>query len=147
MNYLQSHGLHPKAIQGFILPCLLVFILLFLLLSPGLSRSSAARTIKLAGDGSAQEKPDISFVGLFHQTNLVSNLPGVALVEDRQLANPWGVALNSTSPFWVVNNNKDLATLYKGDVSGGPLVSNSALPSVGIPNVPTFAPAPSQPTG
>jgi uncharacterized protein (TIGR03118 family) len=102
---------------------------------------------KERASGSTQQAPELSFVSLYSQTNLISNVPGVALVEDRQLSNPWGVALNSTSPFWVVNNNKDLATLYKGDVSGSPLVINSAVPSVGIPNVPTVNQAPSQPTG
>jgi uncharacterized protein (TIGR03118 family) len=55
--------------------------------------------------------------------------------------------LSASSPFWVVDNESDRATLYQGDVSGSPLVVNSALPSVAIPNVPTVAQAPSQPTG
>ena len=69
------------------------------------------------------------------------------MVEDRQLVNPWGIGLNPSSPFWVVNNKTDRATLYKGDVSGSPLAGNAALPSVAIPNIPTLVPAPSLPTG
>jgi len=95
----------------------------------------------------SQQEPNISFVGSFRQTNLVSDVPGVALVEDPKLVNPWGVALNSTSPFWVVNNKADLATTYKGGASGSPVVPNLALPSVAIPNIPTVDQAPSQPTG
>lgn len=147
MNYLHYYRLRPNALHGLALPCLLVFIFLLLLLLPGLPKSFAARTNTRSRNHSAQEVPAVIFAGNYHQTNLVSNLPGVGLVEDRQLSLPWGVALNSTSPFWVVNNGGDRATLYKGDVSGSPLVGNSALPSVAIPNVPTFAAQPSQPTG
>ncbi|MEP6568958.1 MAG: TIGR03118 family protein [Acidobacteriota bacterium] len=95
----------------------------------------------------SQRAVDLSFVGLFRQNNLVSDVPGVALVEDPKLINPWGVALNSTSPFWVINNKADLATIYKGGASGSSLVPNLALPSVAIPNIPTVDQSPSQPTG
>jgi uncharacterized protein (TIGR03118 family) len=84
--------------------------------------------------------------GTYRQSNLVSDLPGVALIEDRLLKNPWGVALNDGSPFWVANNQTDCATLYRGDVSGSPLVRYPALPSVSI-NGPTLQPMPVVPTG
>src|ERR1041385_6668013 len=95
----------------------------------------------------SNQAPSLIFSGSYSQTNLVSDLPGVALVEDRQLVNPWGIALNSSSPFWVVDNKTDRATLYKGDVAGSPLAPNASLTAVGIPNTPTFVAAPSQPTG
>ena len=117
MNYPPSH--RPHRSTGYALPYLLVFVFL-LVVTPSLPKSEAARRINSTRTDSGQNIPAISFAALYRQTNLVSNLPGVALVEDRQLVNPWGVALNSTSPFWVVNNNNDLAALYKGDVSGGP---------------------------
>jgi len=112
MNYLYSHRLPRKALTGLALPSLLVFILLFLLLLPGLPKSFAARATKASRTNNAQETPAISFAGSYRQTNLVSYLPGVALVEDRLLRNPWGVALQSNSPFWVVNNKTDCATIY-----------------------------------
>ncbi|HEV2827152.1 MAG TPA: TIGR03118 family protein [Pyrinomonadaceae bacterium] len=118
-----------------------------LLLLPGLPHSFAGGANPPSRNTSAQGVPALSVGGIYHQTNLVSNLPGVALIEDPQLSMPWGVALNANSPFWVVNKGNDRATLYKGDVSGSPLVVNSALPSVGIPNVPTLVPFPSRPTG
>src|ERR1044071_4483379 len=93
------------------------------------------------------QQPSLTLSGSYAQTNLVSDIPGVALVEDRQLVNPWGVALNASSPFWVVDNKTDRATLYKGDVAGSPLAPNASLATVGIPNTPTFVAAPSQPTG
>jgi uncharacterized protein (TIGR03118 family) len=54
----------------------------------------------------------------FHQTNLVSDLPGIATITDPDLVNPWGITFSSTSPFWVSDNVSGKATLYSGDVSG-----------------------------
>lgn len=96
---------------------------------------------------SSQQAPALSLVGAYRQRNLASDLPGIALVEDPVLRHSWGLALNSTSPFWIVNNKTDRASLYKGDVSGSPLGSNAALPEVAIPNIPTVDQAPSLPTG
>src|SRR5262245_59560001 len=38
------------------------------------------------------------------QTNLVSDLPGVAMLRDTNLVNAWGVSFTPTSPFWVSAN-------------------------------------------
>jgi uncharacterized protein (TIGR03118 family) len=46
------------------------------------------------------------------QTNLVSDLPGVAQVTDPNLVNPWGISESSGSPFWISDNNSWLSTLY-----------------------------------
>src|SRR5205823_1911572 len=50
----------------------------------------------------------------YTQTNLVSNIPGLALVTDPSLVNPWGMAASGTSPWWVADNGTDLSTLYNG---------------------------------
>jgi uncharacterized protein (TIGR03118 family) len=50
----------------------------------------------------------------YQQTNLVSDLPGVAEVTDPNLVNPWGMSSSSTSPIWVSDNGSDQATLYNG---------------------------------
>lgn len=52
------------------------------------------------------------------QTNLVSDLPGVAAVTDPNLKNPWGIAFIPGSPFWISDNGTGLSTLYdaKGDI-------------------------------
>jgi uncharacterized protein (TIGR03118 family) len=50
----------------------------------------------------------------FTQTNLVSDLPGLAKTTDPDLVNPWGVSFSPTSPFWVSDNGTGLATLYNG---------------------------------
>src|SRR6266513_1902890 len=36
----------------------------------------------------------------FVQTNLVSDIPGLAANTDPNLKNPWGIASSTTSPFW-----------------------------------------------
>src|SRR5579872_2008949 len=46
------------------------------------------------------------------QTNLVSDLPGVAQNTDPQLINPWGIASSGGSPFWISDNNAGVSTLY-----------------------------------
>jgi uncharacterized protein (TIGR03118 family) len=68
----------------------------------------------------------------FIQTNLVSNLPNIAKVQDTNLQNPWGLSRSSTSPWWVSDNNGNVATLYNGNGTpfppGSPLVVNIPKP-------------------
>jgi uncharacterized protein (TIGR03118 family) len=58
----------------------------------------------------------------FTQTNLVSDIPGMAKTTDPNLANPWGVSFSSGSPFWISDNKTGLATLYDGAGDIIPLV-------------------------
>ena len=46
------------------------------------------------------------------QTNLVSDILGLAAVTDTNLKNPWGVSHSPMSPFWVSNQKTSTATLY-----------------------------------
>jgi len=48
------------------------------------------------------------------QTNLVSNIPGLAAHTDPQLQNPWGLSFGATSPFWISDNGTGVSTLYNG---------------------------------
>ena len=50
----------------------------------------------------------------YTQTNLVSNVSGVAPVTDPQLINPWGISRGSGSPWWVSDNATGFSTLYNG---------------------------------
>lgn len=50
----------------------------------------------------------------YQQTNLVSDLPGVATFTDPDLVNPWGVSFSPTGPFWVSDNGTGKSTLYDG---------------------------------
>jgi uncharacterized protein (TIGR03118 family) len=56
----------------------------------------------------------VSFGQNYTQTNLVSNLTGVAPVTDPALVNPWGLSRSSSSDWWVSDNQTGLSTLYNG---------------------------------
>ena len=58
----------------------------------------------------------------YKQTNLVSDMEGVAAVTDPNLVNPWGLARSSTSPWWVSDNGTGLSTLYSGTGTPASLV-------------------------
>src|SRR5258705_12227262 len=50
----------------------------------------------------------------YAQTNLVSNVSGVAPVTDPQLINPWGISRGSGTPWWVSDQATGFSTLYNG---------------------------------
>jgi uncharacterized protein (TIGR03118 family) len=54
----------------------------------------------------------------FTVTNLVSNVPGLALVTDPNVVNAWGLSASPTSPIWVSNNGTNTSTLYRGGAGG-----------------------------
>ena len=94
----------------------------------------AARGIASAGgDAQGQLIPVIAPGSAYRQTNLVSDVPGLAPVLDPLLVNPWGISMRGTSPFWTANNGTSTSSLYRGDVAGAPLVPNPALRFVTIP--------------
>lgn len=51
---------------------------------------------------------------VFTQTNLVSDVSGLAQNTDADLKNPWGVSFSLTSPFWISNQGSGTSTLYTG---------------------------------
>ena len=54
----------------------------------------------------------------FLQTNLVSDVPGMAAFTDPQLVNPWGLSASGNSDVWVSDNQTGLSTLYKSWSAG-----------------------------
>jgi uncharacterized protein (TIGR03118 family) len=48
----------------------------------------------------------------YSQTNLVSNVTGVATTTDPQLLNPWGISVLPGQDFWISDNNSGVSTLY-----------------------------------
>ena len=74
----------------------------------------------LSGIASAQK---------YMQTNLVSDIPGLAATRDPNctgagtqgcaLLNAWGMAFSATSPIWIADNGSGMSTLYTG--AGGVL--------------------------
>ena len=83
-----------------------------------------------------------AIAGSFEQTNLVSDIPGIARVTDSNLANPWGMSFLPTGPMWVSDNAMGVATLYNGSGQpfpvGSPLVVTIPPPSI----LPTATAAP-----
>src|SRR5262245_3609775 len=65
-------------------------------------------------------------------TNLVSDQAGEAQLQDTNLVNAWGVALNPTAGFWVSDNETGVSTIYTGDVNGSPFLADPLI--VTIPN-------------
>lgn len=59
---------------------------------------------------------------VFSQSNLVSDVPGLAANTDPNLVNPWGVAFVGTSPFWASDQGSGVASLYSGTGATIPLV-------------------------
>jgi uncharacterized protein (TIGR03118 family) len=53
-----------------------------------------------------------SAIAGYTQTNLVSDIPGLAAITDPNLVNPWGITTSGSSPFWVSDNGSGKATLY-----------------------------------
>ncbi|HEY5912404.1 MAG TPA: TIGR03118 family protein [Verrucomicrobiae bacterium] len=89
----------------------------------------------------ADEDHDRRGAGRYRQSNLVSDLPGVAMVQDTNLVNAWGISFGPTSPFWVSANGTGLATLYT--------VTNDSMGSVHVVKRPLEVTIPGEgtPTG
>jgi uncharacterized protein (TIGR03118 family) len=77
------------------------------------------------------------FRGSFRQTNLVSDVPGMAPLIDPNLKNPWGLSSSPTSPIWVSDNNAGVATLYNGAGQKVPLTVEIPAPGGGPGGAPT----------
>jgi uncharacterized protein (TIGR03118 family) len=77
----------------------------------------------------------------YQQTNLVSDMPGLAALTDPNLKNPWGVSFFGPTPFWLSDQAAGVSTLYA--VTGSTGVSPVAL----VVPIPTTAAGPQGPTG
>jgi uncharacterized protein (TIGR03118 family) len=80
-----------------------------------------------------------AFAQRYLQTNLVSDIPGMAVVTDPNLVNPWGISFSPTGPFWVSDNGTGVSTLYLSDGTPISLIVTVPPPTGGTP--------PSAPTG
>ena len=84
----------------------------------------------------------------FVQTNLVSDIPGLASITDSSLVNPWGVSRTATSPFWISDQGTNLTNLWS--VTGPTTVVKvtAVNPPTGNIAIPTLGGGPAQgPTG
>jgi uncharacterized protein (TIGR03118 family) len=85
--------------------------------------TSVALGALCAGAGTAQAQ--------FKQTNLVSNMPGLATATDSSLVNPWGVSFANGSPIWISDQGTQTSPLFA--VTGSTGVGNAPLFTVNIP--------------
>jgi uncharacterized protein (TIGR03118 family) len=98
-----------------------------------------AATVALAG----LALPPAAARAEYFQTNLISNVPGLARVTDPNLVNPWGVSFGGASPFWVSNQGTSLTSLYSVSSATGAITLNP----IGPFNIPTTGGGPQGPTG
>jgi uncharacterized protein (TIGR03118 family) len=71
------------------------------------------------------------------QTNLVSDIPGLARTTDPALKNPWGISFGGTTPFWVSDAGSGVATLYSAAGAKQGLVVSIPGPGGAGTGVPT----------
>jgi uncharacterized protein (TIGR03118 family) len=69
------------------------------------------------------------------QTNLVSDVPGLAQKTDPNLVNAWGASFRGASPLWVSDTGTNVSTLYAGGVDGTPQTVNPLVVKIpgGLP--------------
>lgn len=77
----------------------------------------------------------------YDQTNLVSDVNGLAQITDPNLHNPWGVSFSPTSPFWVSNQGTNTAELFT--YANGIVAAKVPL----VVSIPTTSTGPQGPTG
>src|SRR5256714_11815691 len=123
MRHIKSMN-WAKRIGSLVLGFLSVIIFMIGLAAPKLTAQSPAgpNDIPVIAPGSA-----------YRQTNLLTDVPGMAPVLDPLLVNPWGISMTASSPFWVANNGTSIAQLIRGDVAGAPVVLNPNPSTITIP--------------
>src|SRR5262245_41912322 len=98
-------------------------------------------TIMKAPFQSDPTSADAADAAVYVQTNLVSDIAGLATVTDPNLVNPWGVSFLPGSPFWISDQHTNLTTVY-------PVTdSTDVSPAVLTVSIPTTATGPQGPTG
>lgn len=74
----------------------------------------------------------------YQQTNLVSDIPGMAQITDPNLVNSWGIVHGPTTPWWVADNGMGVSTLYNGTgVPSALVVTIPPPPGGSSPSTPT----------
>jgi len=81
-----------------------------------------ALLLLLSLPGAAAASRDRPAAGFYQQTNLVSDVAGMAQFTDPNLVNPWGISFAPGGPFWVSDNGTGLSTVYDGNGQPTPTV-------------------------
>ncbi len=96
----------------------------------GLGASAFLATLGLLGCGGSGSTGTTtgstsSMLPGFTVTNLVSDQAGKAALTDPNLVNPWGIAFSASGPWWISDNNSNLASIYSGGKVGGSITNLS----------------------
>jgi uncharacterized protein (TIGR03118 family) len=104
-----------------------------LLVVLALTAGASLTTLGMGAEASVSQGLGKTTAGTVLQTNLVSDLPGVAAESDPNLVNAWGISESPASPFWISDNNAGVSTLYQVPGAGNTAVSINPL----VVNIPT----------
>jgi uncharacterized protein (TIGR03118 family) len=88
---------------------------------------SIARRLSIASLGLFSLATSLLAQQHYKQTNLISDIPGMAATTDPNLVNPWGLSRSSGSPWWVSDNGTGVSTLYTG--AGAPVALVVTVPT------------------
>jgi len=112
---------------------------------------SIARRLGMASLGLLTLATTLTAQQHYKQTNLISDIPGMAAVTDPNLKNAWGMSRSSGSPWWVSDNATGLTTLYTGAGAavalGQPCPAGTFTNCVVVPSGDTKASPTGTPTG
>jgi uncharacterized protein (TIGR03118 family) len=106
---------------------------IYLCMLPTIPSTSRAAIAPKQVDDIHRDVPNIAPGSAYRQTNLISDVAGIAPVLDPLLVNPWGITVRGTSPFWVSNNGTSTTQLIRGDTGGIPITLNPNPQTVTIP--------------
>jgi uncharacterized protein (TIGR03118 family) len=96
--------------------------------------------IEVLEDRTVPSAPALGAQGSYVQTNLVSDIPGLAVLTDPNLKNPWGTSFSADGSFSIADQQTNVSTLYAVTEAG----VRAESPTVAIP---TTAAGPQGPTG
>ena len=96
--------------------------------------------LEVLEDRTVPSAPALGPQGAYVQTNLVSDIPGLALLTDPNLKNPWGTSFRADGSFSIANQQTNVSTLYAVTEAG----VRAESPTVAIP---TTVAGPQGPTG
>ena len=100
---------------------------------------AAAVSVGLAGAATPASAGHPTATRAYAQTNLVSDIPGLAAHTDPNLRNSWGTSTGPGLPIWVSDNASGVTTLYDGQGNPQPGSGDNQL-VVTIPAPPSAGP-------
>jgi len=88
-----------------------------------------------------------AFAAPYVQTDLVSDIPGLATITEPTLVNPWGISHSATSPFWISDQGTSLTNLWAVTGQTNIMKVTAVNPPTGNIMIPMTATGPQGPTG